>query len=138
MSSLVPLICTLIPVLVLQLGTTLDLRAPWNGATCVTIIVVCLTCIQHTKTDVLYIDYVIGMTITSTAMDAIHMTLLVRPLHTFRHQEQPQPAHELPWSKRFIWAAQLCGSPRGVDWNHRVSLPRSPSRSLALIIIMCR
>ncbi|KIK45417.1 hypothetical protein CY34DRAFT_801625 [Suillus luteus UH-Slu-Lm8-n1] len=130
MSPLVPLICTLIPILVLQLGTTLDLRAPWNVATCIMIIFVCLTCIQHTMTDVLYIDYVIGMGIASTAMDAIHMTLLVRPLHIFRHQEQPQPAHELPWSKRFIWAAQLCGSPRGLDWNHRVKyLPEHSTKS---------
>jgi hypothetical protein len=78
------------------------------------------------------------MAIASIAMDAIHMTLLVRPLHIFRHQEQTQSAYELPWSKRFIWVAQLCGSPRGVDWNHRVSLPRSLSRSLTLIIIIWR
>jgi hypothetical protein len=78
------------------------------------------------------------MAISSVAMDAIHMTLLVRPLHIFRHQEQTQSAHEFPWSKRFIWAVQLCGSPRGVGWNHQVSLPWSTSHSQTLIIIMCR
>ncbi|KIK45418.1 hypothetical protein CY34DRAFT_78074 [Suillus luteus UH-Slu-Lm8-n1] len=120
MSALVPLICTQVPALVLQLGITLNLRAPWNVATCVTVIVVCLTCIQHAKTNILFVDYFIGMAISGIAMDAIHMTLLVRPLHIFRHQEQTQSAHELPWPKRFIWAAQLCGSPRGVGWNHQV------------------
>ncbi|KAG1810341.1 uncharacterized protein HD556DRAFT_1436080 [Suillus plorans] len=109
-----------VPALVLQLGITLDLQVPWNIMTCITLIFVCWTCIQHAKTNILFIDYFIGMAIAGIAMDAIHMTLLVRPLHTFRHQKQTRSAHELPWSKRFIWAAQLCGSPRGVGWNHQV------------------
>ncbi|KAG2344223.1 hypothetical protein BDR05DRAFT_882776 [Suillus weaverae] len=130
MSPLVPLICTQVPALVLQLGITFDLRAPWNVATCITVVVVCLTCIQHVKTNILFVDYFIGMAISGIAMDAIHMTLLVRPLHTFRHQKQTQSAHELPWSKRFIWAAQLCGSPRGVGWNHQVkNLPEPTTKS---------
>jgi hypothetical protein len=139
MGPLVLLICTqAAPALILQLGISLDLRAPWNVVTCITVIFVCLTCIQHAKTNILFVDYFIGSAISSIAMDAIHMTLLVRPLHIFRHQEQTQSAHELPWSKRFTWAAQLVGSPRGVDWNHQVSLPWSTSRSQALIIDIWR
>lgn len=138
MSPLIPLTCVQVPALVLQLGITLDLQVPWNIVTCIMVIFVCWTCIQHAQTNILFIDYFIGMAIASIAMDAIHMTLLVRPLHTFRHQKQTRSAHELPWSKRFIWAAQLCGSPRGVGWNHQVSLLWSTSRSRALIILICR
>ncbi|KAG2144537.1 membrane bound O-acyl transferase family-domain-containing protein [Suillus clintonianus] len=64
-------------------------------------------------------------------MDAIHLTLLVQPLHTFRHQKQTGSAHELPWSKRFAWASQLCASPRGVGWDHQIknlSGQSAPSR----------
>ncbi|KAG1733490.1 membrane bound O-acyl transferase family-domain-containing protein [Suillus lakei] len=130
MSPVLPFLCTQVPPLVLQLGITLDLRAPWNVATCVTVIFVCLTCIQHAKTNILFVDYFIGMVISTIAMDAIHMTLLVRPLHTFRHQKQTRSAHELPWSKRFIWAGQLCSSPRGVGWNHQVkNLPEHSAKS---------
>ncbi|KAG2144538.1 membrane bound O-acyl transferase family-domain-containing protein [Suillus clintonianus] len=60
------------------------------------------------------------MAIAALAMDAIHLTLLIQPLHTFRHQKQIGSAHELPWSKRFAWASQLCSSPRGVGWDHQV------------------
>ncbi|KAG2119423.1 membrane bound O-acyl transferase family-domain-containing protein [Suillus clintonianus] len=120
MSPLVPFLCAQVPAFVLQFGITLDVRAPWNFATCAAVLIVCLTCIQHAKTDILFLDYFIGMAIAGLAMDAIHMTLLVRPLHTFHHRKQIKPAHELPWVEKFIWATQLCGSPRGVGWNHQV------------------
>ncbi|KAG2121322.1 membrane bound O-acyl transferase family-domain-containing protein [Suillus clintonianus] len=127
-----------IPAFVLQLGITLDLRAPWNVATCVAIIFVCLTCIRHAKTDVLFLDYFIGMAIAGLAMDAIHMILLVRPLHTFHHQKQTRSAHELPWFPRFIWAAQLCASPRGVGWNHQVkNLPEHRAKSKQEFVVSC-
>ncbi|KAG1744631.1 membrane bound O-acyl transferase family-domain-containing protein [Suillus paluster] len=127
---LAPLIYTQIPAFVLQIGITFDSRAPWNFATCAVILFVCLTCIQHARTNIIFVDYFIGMGITGLAMDAIHMTLLVQPLHIFRHQKQTQSAYELPWFKRFIWASQLCGSPRGVGWNHQVkNLPEHSAKS---------
>src|SRR6267154_3547006 len=120
---LATLICTQVPPFVLQIAITLDLRAPWNVVACAGILFVCATCIQHAKTSVLFLDYFLGMAIVGFAMDAIHMMLLVQPLHVFRHQKQTQPAHRLPWLQRFIWATQLCGSPRGVGWGHQVSFP---------------
>ncbi|KAG2140225.1 membrane bound O-acyl transferase family-domain-containing protein [Suillus bovinus] len=130
MGLLVPLICTQVPALALQLGITLDLRAPWNFVTCIAVVLVCLTCIQHAKTDMIVLDYSIGMAISGIAMDAIYMNLLVRPLDTFRHQKQKQSARELPWFKRFIWAAQLCGSPRGVGWDHQTkNLPEHSAKT---------
>jgi len=125
MSPLLPLIFTHIPLILLQIIITLDLRAPWNVAACAGMFYVCWTCIQSTKTNVLFMDYHIGMTIAGFAMDAVHMTLLVRPLRVFRHRTQTHSADKLPWFDRFKWASKLCGSPRGVDWNHQVSVFRS-------------
>lgn len=127
MSLLLPILYTQVPAIVLQTIITLDLRAPWNVAACTGMLFVCWTCIQHAKTNVIFIDYFFGMAIAGFAMDAIHMTLLVRPLHVFRHKKQTQSAHKLSWFEKFIWATQLCGSPRGVGWNHQVGLFRNTS-----------
>ncbi|OAX40700.1 hypothetical protein K503DRAFT_687010 [Rhizopogon vinicolor AM-OR11-026] len=81
---------------------------------------VCWTCIQHARTNIIFADYLFGMAIAGFAMDAIHMTLLVQPLHVFHRQKQTQSAHTLPWFEKFIWASELCASPRGVGWNHEV------------------
>jgi hypothetical protein len=125
MSLLLPFICSQVPTIVLYAVITLDLQAPWNIAACAWSLFVCWTCGQHSKTNIILIDYTLGVFIAFTAMDAIHMTLLVRPLHVFRHQKQTQPAHKLPWFERFIWATKLCGSPRGIGWHHQVSFLRS-------------
>jgi hypothetical protein len=117
-----------VPVIILQTVITLDLRAPWNFAACAGILFICWTCIQHcatSKTDLIHYDYSVGGGIGVSVMDVIHMTLLVQPLHDFRHEKQTQPAHKLPWLQKFMWVTELCGSPRGIGWNFRVSFSRS-------------
>jgi hypothetical protein len=126
MSLLLPIICSQVPTIVLGAIITLGLQAPWNVAACALSIFVCWTCGQHVKTNVIIIDYCLSILIAMTAMDAIHMTLLVRPLHVFRHQKQTESAHKLPWFERFIWATKLCSSPRGIGWDHQVSFLRGP------------
>jgi len=125
MGLLLPIICCLVPAIVLHVVITLDLRTPWNVAACAGVFFVCWICTQHAKTNFIFFDYCFGVYIAMTAMDAIHMTLLIRPLHVFRHQKQTESAHKLPWFERLIWATKLCGSPRGIGWDHQVSLLKS-------------
>ena len=123
MISLLPLICARLPIIFLEIIITLDLKAPWNVAACAGILFVCWTCLQHAKTNIIVLDSAFGMTIATAAMDTIHLTLLVRPLHVFRRLKKTESAHELPWFERFIWATELYDSPRGVGWHHQVSFP---------------
>jgi hypothetical protein len=127
MSPVLPLICTQVPAIALQTIISLNLRAPWNVAACAGMLLICWTCIQYARSGVIFIDYLFGMVIAGFAMDAIHMTLLVQPLYVFRHQKQTESAHKLPWFEKFMWASQLCASPRGVGWNHQVSLCEAPA-----------
>jgi len=126
MSLLLPFICSQVPTIVLGAIITLDLQAPWNIAACAWSLFVCWACGQHVKTNVIFIDYTLNILVAVTAMDAIYMTLLVRPLHVFRHQRQKEFAYKLPWLERFIWATQLCSSPRGIGWDHQVSFLGCP------------
>jgi hypothetical protein len=45
-------------------------------------------------------DISTGVAIASFAMDAIYYTLLVQPLHVFRHLKKTQSAHELLWLEK--------------------------------------
>jgi hypothetical protein len=133
MSLLLPFICSQVPTIVLGAIITLDLQAPWNIAACAWNIAACAwslffcwTCGQHVKTNVIFIDYILSILVAVTAMDAIYMSLLVRPLHVFRHQRQTESAYKLPWFERFIWATKLCSSPRGIGWDHQVSFLGCP------------
>ncbi|OJA19966.1 hypothetical protein AZE42_04222 [Rhizopogon vesiculosus] len=129
MNPLVPFIYARIPGIILQAAIALDLRAPWNVAACAGVLCACWICGQHAKTGIIFIDYSIGMEFAITAMDAIHLTLLVRPLHVFRQLKQTESADKLSFFERFTWAADLCGSPRAIGWHHQVKLPEETTKS---------
>jgi len=129
MGFLLSVICARLPAFLLQFIISLDLGVPWNVAACSGIFYVCWICIQHIETKILFLDYSLGMEIGATAMDAIHMILLIRPLHEFRRLKQTESAHTLPWFERLKWASELCGSPRGIGWNHQVGFFNGISRS---------
>ncbi|OAX35425.1 hypothetical protein K503DRAFT_868279 [Rhizopogon vinicolor AM-OR11-026] len=137
--NLLPLICAQLPPLALQFAISLDLGAPWNVAACAGVFYVCWTCIQlfqNAKTGMIFLDYSIGMEIGSTAMDAIHMLLLIRPLHVFRQLKQTDSADKLPWFERFKWVRELCSSPRGIGWHHQVkNLPQYSAKSRTEIVL---
>jgi hypothetical protein len=110
-----------VPITILEIFITLDLQAPWNVAACAGVLFACCTCIQYCASNIIHYDYGFGATIGGIAMDAIHLTLLFRPLHVFRHNKQTQPAHKLPWRQRFMWVTELYGAARGIGWNFQVS-----------------
>ncbi|KIJ61449.1 hypothetical protein HYDPIDRAFT_96601 [Hydnomerulius pinastri MD-312] len=67
-----------------------------------------------------YLDYLLGSSLVTCAVDGVNLLLLANPLYTFRHEKDKVPAHELPFLQRYIWVVCMCQCPRGVGWSFKV------------------
>ncbi|KAG6329265.1 hypothetical protein ID866_9825 [Astraeus odoratus] len=71
--------------------------------------------IVATRTGNALYDYVLGATLATVILQAIHYLLLTRPLEEFRHGSDEIPAYKLPFIERYFWLSSI--TPRGIGWS---------------------
>ncbi|KAI6013229.1 hypothetical protein EDC04DRAFT_2956196, partial [Pisolithus marmoratus] len=72
------------------------------------------------------VDYLLGATLGSNALQAVRFLLLLRPLEEYRHEADKVPAYQLPFIQRCFWLFKMINSQRGIGWSFQ-------ARSLVLV-----
>lgn len=67
-------------------------------------------------------DYDLGILFALQWFTAVHLLLVVRPLHDFRHRQDVLHPTQYKFWYRVYWCACACVSVRGVGWSFQVRL----------------
>ncbi|KAF9239285.1 membrane bound O-acyl transferase family-domain-containing protein, partial [Melanogaster broomeanus] len=86
-----------------------------------------------------YLDFLLGSSLLTCAVDGVNLLLIANPLYSFRHEQDKVPAYELPFPQRYFWVVCMCQCPRGVGWSYKQvnHLPSASTRSRVSFVTWC-